>query len=465
MKSTVLSYLPIPSVLIDKKKLKIVEANNCAAEFTGMMKTELIGKHISYFIDIGHINFEQISEYQSQEHRNISFSYGINKGILVHQTIQEFPYRNEDYYLLTFRRESFKEIIEEARIGFIEDDIEGRIIYFNKHFSDMFGYSPDELKQHSHNTLVHPDDREFVGKFHQMRLQNKVVPSKYEFRGVKKNGEIFYIEISVKTILEKNGSYYGTQSYLWDVTNRKELEIQLRDAKEKAEESDRLKSAFLANISHEIRTPLNGILGFTSLLGDTTITDEQREKYRKIISESGNRLLSVINDVMDISKIEAGEVNVYRDQLNIDSLLQEMEDFYRSKAREGVHIRYQAPANNADIHIYTDKTKIYQIVNNLIGNAIKFTHKGTICYGYSVNNNYLKIFVKDTGIGIPEKFKDKIFERFIQVGQSHSRDYEGTGLGLSISKKLVELLNGRIYFESKLNTGTTFFVEIPLNYS
>ncbi|MCF8404410.1 MAG: PAS domain S-box protein [Bacteroidales bacterium] len=254
----------------------------------------------------------------------------------------------------------------------------------------------------------------------------------------------------------------------------KELEdinLQLEDAKNKAEKSDKLKSAFLANMSHEIRTPMNAIIGFSELLKDTDNSPEIQNEYLDIIVNKGNLLLNIINDIIDISKVEADELEIKNCACDIDATL---EDLYLTfkKNRELVnkpHVQFQLikPESTQRHIISTDPYRLKQVLTNLIQNAIKFTRIGKITISYFVTSEgsrkVIKFSVSDTGIGIAEDKLDMVYKRFQQVDDSSTREYGGTGLGLTISKRLVELLGGKIGLESTLGKGSTFFFTIPFN--
>jgi signal transduction histidine kinase len=248
-----------------------------------------------------------------------------------------------------------------------------------------------------------------------------------------------------------------------DITVMKKTEEELIKAKERAEESDRLKSAFLANMSHEIRTPLNGILGFTELLKTSELTDKEQDDYLEIIRKGGDRLLKIINDIIDISKIESGQMLVSISKTNISEQLQTVYSFFKPEAdskRIMLINTNESPAE--DTIIDTDAQKIYAIHTNLIKNAIKFTQSGFVEFGFEKRNAHLEFFVKDTGIGISSEQKEFIFERFRQGNDTLTRNFEGTGLGLSISKAYVEMLGGKIWVESEYGKGSVFHFTIPV---
>jgi len=238
-------------------------------------------------------------------------------------------------------------------------------------------------------------------------------------------------------------------------------------AKDKAEESDKLKSAFLANMSHEIRTPLNAIIGFSKLLAKHDLSKIQREEYFTYIENSGNNLLNLINDIIDVAKIEAGQVLIKNSNCKINKILDEiLETFNKqkiTKEKENLDIILEKANPNINFNIFTDPNRFRQVISNLISNSLKFTDIGHIKFGYSyIDEKILKFFVEDTGIGIPENKIDIVFSRFGQIVDSEIRNPGGTGLGLSITKHLVEEMGGKIWFESKVGEGTTFFFTLPI---
>jgi signal transduction histidine kinase/CheY-like chemotaxis protein len=249
----------------------------------------------------------------------------------------------------------------------------------------------------------------------------------------------------------------------------KELNEQLKKAKEKAEESDRLKSAFLANMSHEIRTPMNGILGFAELLKEPLLPGNVQQEYIKIIEESGQRMLNIINDIISISKVESGEMDLTLSETNINEQIDYIFTFFKPEAAlYGIEIKIQKDLPSSEANIKTDREKIYAILTNLVKNAIKFTKNGSIVFGYNLkdrNSNiepeFLEFFVKDTGIGIPKEQQYLIFERFRQGSELLSRNYEGAGLGLSITKAYIEMLGGKIWIEREPGKGSEFRFTIP----
>ena len=246
--------------------------------------------------------------------------------------------------------------------------------------------------------------------------------------------------------------------------NRKKMDDELIEALKKAKESDRLKTAFLQNMSHEIRTPMNGILGFTALLKEPDLNIDEQHEYLRIIEKSGERMLNTINDLMDISKVEAGQMDVANSEIKINRQLDYLQSFFRSEAeKKGLKLYCEKDLPNVEATLFSDKEKLFAILTNLIKNAIKYTEKGSITFGYIKKEQSFEFFVKDTGIGISKKKLKSIFDRFVQVHQDLTSKYEGTGLGLSITKAYVELLGGKIGVKSEYGKGSVFYFEIPVN--
>lgn len=246
-----------------------------------------------------------------------------------------------------------------------------------------------------------------------------------------------------------------------DITERKKMVEDLIDAKEKAQQSDRLKSSFLANMSHEIRTPMNGILGFLELLSEPDLGEDVKAGYLDIVKKSGQRLLSTINDIIEISKIESGDMQLCSQEINVSQFLSYYYDFFLPQAKgKGLQLEFVQCKTDTET-IFTDKSKLDSILTNLIKNAIKFTEKGRIEFGCEQKDSHTLLFyIKDTGKGIDPDKIDQVFERFMQADNLNTRGYEGSGLGLSITKAYVEHLGGKIWVESEPGKGSCFYFTI-----
>ncbi len=284
--------------------------------------------------------------------------------------------------------------------------------------------------------------------------------------------------VAVIAVANKNTDYEKTDIQqltllmdgMWRIVSQRKYQRELQEAKNKAEESDKLKSSFLANMSHEIRTPMNGIVGFVDLLQKKQLKEESRKKYIDIIQSSTTQLLNIVNDILEIAKIDTGQVELKRSgyQLNLlmDELCMQYTNECRNKEKKQLEIVCKKGLGDDDSHILVDPSRLRQVLTNLMSNAMKFTRKGKVVFGYEQQRkNELIFYVKDTGIGIKKEKQQVIFERFRQEDESHTRKYGGTGLGLSISKGLVNLMGGEIWVESESKKGATFFFTLPLKKS
>ena len=265
-----------------------------------------------------------------------------------------------------------------------------------------------------------------------------------------------YVHVLANPVLDENKELLGVVVKKEDISKLKKIENELRIAKEKAEESDRLKSAFLANMSHEIRTPLNAIVGFSGLL---TATDdlEEKEEYTKIIDSNNDLLLQLINDILDLSKIEAGTLEFKMAEVNLNRILEDMENSFQLKVGNNVQLSFTERLSHCSI--WTDKNRLSQVISNFLTNAIKFTKEGSITFGYQLRKHDLYFFVTDTGCGIKQENVNRIFDRFVKLNSFA----QGTGLGLSISQMIIQKLGGKIGVESKEGEGSTFWFTLPDN--
>jgi PAS domain S-box-containing protein len=354
-------------------------------------------------------------------------------------------------------------LIQTASAIVVALDPEGKVRVFNKAAEKITGYSSEEIKNRNWFSQLVPKDRypHVWEEFN--RLSAGGVPRNFENPILTRDGEERIIMWQNNEILE-NGRVTGIISFGIDITEMRKYEAELSIAKERAEESDRLKSAFLANMSHEIRTPMNAILGFAELLKEPNLTGEEQEKYIRIIEKSGARMLSVINDIIDISKIESGVMEVYYQKINVHEMVDFVSHFFSAEAEQkGLALVCRNPLGEDRAWIHSDREKLFTILSNLVKNAIKFTSEGSIEFGYESNGHQLDFFVRDTGIGIGPEGLDAIFERFVQAKLNERHTTEGTGLGLAISKAYVQMLGGDIRVESTPGVGSVFYFSIPTN--
>jgi len=353
-------------------------------------------------------------------------------------------------------------VVEQAPASVVITNPQGDIEYVNEKFCWVTGYTREEA--------IGKNPRILNSGHHPFQFYKELwdtILSGSDWSGDilnrKKNGDLYWESALISPLVTNGGEITHFVGIKEDITDKKKLFDELVKAKEKAEESDRLKSAFLANMSHEIRTPMNGILGFASLLKNPKLSGEMMNEYINIMEISGARMLNIINDLIDISKIESGQMKVVLSEFNINEQAEYVYSFFKPEVeRKGLLLLLKKglPVNEAVIN--SDREKINAILVNLVKNAIKFTDKGTIVFGYKKSEDHLEFFVKDTGIGVEKNKLKAIFERFVQADLDGSKVYEGAGLGLSISKAYIEMLGGRIWVESELGKGTQFYFTIPV---
>jgi PAS domain S-box-containing protein len=358
--------------------------------------------------------------------------------------------QNERYNQLLF---------EILPIGLALTKQNGNFIYVNKAFTQIVGYSAEEVLNLSYWELT-PSNYNEQEKEQLDNLNNSGFYGPYEKEYFNKMGALVPVRLYGRFI-EIDG-----EKFIWssveNISERKQSERLLVEAKEKAEESDRLKTAFLQNMSHEIRTPLNSICGFSERLNLPEIDDDKRKKYTEIILSSSNQLLSIVNDILTISSLDTKQERLNIEVVNVNSILSEqLAIFHQQTSSKGVALKLSKPLPDKNTFIYADKAKLTQVITNLLSNAIKFTDNGEILFGYNLKNSDLEFFVKDTGIGIEESKYLSIFNRFVQADKSIQQNFGGTGLGLSICKGFIELMKGNIWVESTLGKGSSFYFTIP----
>jgi PAS domain S-box-containing protein len=374
--------------------------------------------------------------------------------------------------------ENFRQLSENINDAFWLRTLDHKILFANPACVKIVGKKFLRVFQdlEHYKNWIHPDDRERVVKSRENNLKFPEKNHLYEHRIIRTNGSVRWLWIRTFPVYNEKGKLYRRAGIASDITEQKNLLSELLIAKEKAEQSDKLKSAFLANMSHEIRTPMNGILGFAELLKDGFITEKEKVEYLKIIDSNGKQLLSLINDIIDVAKIEAGQININKSYTQLNPFLKETYQLFLAEQirlnKQGVILNIKIPFNENNI-IQTDLIRLQQILNNLLNNAFKFTSKGSINFGYEIINNngsaYYQFFVADTGIGIEEKVQELIFKRFGQVLTKQQKNKQGTGLGLAISKGLIDLLGGKIWLESSpeniskgISGSSIFYFTIPV---
>ncbi len=363
---------------------------------------------------------------------------------------------------------SIKAIVDTAADGIITIDVKGRVLTFNPAAEKMFGYKAQEVIGQNVNMLMGAPHRRAHDGYIKRYLetgQTRVIARNSEVHGQGKNGEQFPIHIAVsEMIVGKKKQFTGI---LRDVTQIKKTQKDLVRAKEGAEAANRAKSEFLANMSHEIRTPMNSILGFTTIL-EEQITNKQQKQYIALIRSSGEALLTLINDILDLSKIEAGKVELAYEAINPIAIFEEVIELFSQKAAaKGLNLTLHSDVNMPS-YLLLDEIRLRQILLNLVGNAVKFTPSGSInlnvqALKYEGDNDWVDFIfsVADTGIGIPEEQREAIFKAFEQQRGLDHTQYGGTGLGLAITKRLVNMMGGRVALSGEQGQGSLFTVTLP----
>ena len=462
-------------LIIDPETANIIDGNSAATDFYGYTREELQTMNISDIntlpidklkteidkvLENSKVNFEFVHRCKDGTLKNVEvFSSKIDVAgrTLLHSIIHDITDKAEAHKYITL----LSKAIEHLPVSVVITDAKGYIEFVNPKFSEVTGYLADEVignkagifRSGKYDTAFYKELWNTInsGNSWQGEMQNR-----------KKDNTLFWENVFIAPIFNNDNSITNFVSVKEDITEKRSMVSELVAAKEKAVENDKLKTSFLMNMSHEIRTPLNGILGFANIIIEEPHDTQATREYGSIIKQSGMQLLNLINDLIDISKIEAGVEKVKISKVQPASVLHEVAQQLQKMANEkNIRIVTVIPENLADHTIRTDPYKLHQILLNLANNAIKFSTKGTIECGISLNDKNLVIYIKDEGIGIPDDMKDQIFNRFFQVKSEPYANNDGVGLGLAICKGLIELLNGNIWLESEPNKGSTFFISLP----
>jgi two-component system, sensor histidine kinase and response regulator len=353
----------------------------------------------------------------------------------------------------------FKALFDNAPLAIFRLDKDLRVIEYNHRFKKMFGYSEeDDMDNFTKTDML--ADAELGSLILETVMETKEVNTEIMLK--RKNGESFIANLTL-ALLEEGFEEVTIEGIVEDITQVAKARDEIIRAKDKAIEADRLKSLFLANMSHEIRTPMNAIIGFTNMLREENISSEERNSFIDVIQSNGNSLMTLIDSIVDFSKLESDQMVVSKGEFNFKPLYDSICEFTANllKTEEKTHIQLiKTIPENPDIRIVSDRHRLNQVINHLVLNAVKFTDQGEIEIGYYQNNEKFIIFVRDTGIGIPPKKHKAIFERFTKVNNDKNRLYGGTGIGLTISKGLMKLMNGKIKLESEEGKGSTFYIEM-----
>ncbi|MBN1927171.1 MAG: response regulator [Prolixibacteraceae bacterium] len=460
--------IPIPALIININNSRISPNKEC---------NDLFGREINTIDDLNQlivkgVDFGTIPQKKSKKFASIKHPTGITKQV----EITYAGISNEELFVTfnefqlninqIFRNNDFLNIFNDAPVGIILKNIDfDETLYVSPYLLSKTGYSFEEIAALSWEELTYDED---IPKQKSLleKLNNNSLDSYFlEKRLLSKTGKIYWFSEFVRIFQINNQKYQFV--LLRDISVEKEIETELQRAKHKVEEAERLKSAFLDNLPHEIRTPLHAITGFTSLLSDSNLSVDERQEYVKFIQDSSNDILNLMDNIIEIAKLETNQVKPKKEKCYINSIFDKLLTDIESKQNilEKTDIEIRVNRGNPDplFMIFSDPERIYQIISHLLNNALKFTEKGFIEFGFFLsNNNRIAFYVKDSGIGIPSNQQEIIFRKFGKSGNINTNKNRGTGLGLTLSKKLVELLNGEIKVESREGEGSAFTFHLPI---
>ncbi len=473
-------------LILDVETGMIIDVNPFLIQLLGYSKNKFMEKavwEIGFFKDIienrekfmelqdkGYVRYENLPLETSDGHmidvEFVSNVYSEGSKNVIQCNIRDISKRIKTENELIRTNKFLDSIIENIPdMIFIKESNNLNFVMVNCAGENLMGISRDELLGRNDFDFFPKEQAEmFVNADKKVLREKKMIDIPEELIQTKNQG-IRILHTKKVPIMNNEGEPKFLLGISEDITVRKQKEDELKIAKEKAEESNRLKSAFLANMSHEIRTPMNGILGFAGLLKEPGLSGDEQDKYIEIIEKSGARMLNIINDIISISKIESGLMEISVFETNINEQVKFLYEFFKQEAEnKGIKIFLTCTLPVHECIIRTDREKIFGIMTNLVKNAIKFTQDGFIEIGCEKAGNDVLFHIKDTGVGIDPKKQKTIFERFRQGSESLSRNYEGAGLGLSISKAYVEMLGGKIWVKSKPGEGSVFYFTIPINH-
>ncbi len=465
-------------LLIDPSTGDIVDANQAAENFYGWKREQMLTMRIQ---DVNMLGEDVLSFLErARTETGIRFEFNHRRADGSIREVEVFANKigllgkehiHSIIHDITDRKSAEKQLkmlnraVEQSPVSVMITNREGNLVYVNPMFTEITGYTYEEVIGKNPNILqsrAYPEN--YFKELWDTILSGKVWRG--EFLNKKKNGELYWEKSVITSIVNSKGEISSFIAVQEDISVMKKLEQDLIAAKEKAEESDALKTAFLHNISHEIRTPINAIVGFSEFLADNNLDDEKRGKFVSIIVESSNQLLGIINDVMSMATIEAGQEQLVEKDICINSVFGHLHQQYQHKAQhKSLDFQIFTSLNDEQATMLVDDNKLSQVLSCLINNAIKFTQEGFVSVGYTLKDNFIEFYVKDSGIGISPDLHDKIFHRFRQADNSHTRKYGGSGLGLAIADAYIKLMGGEIWLNSEHGKGSEFYFTIPYKQS
>lgn len=509
---TILNETPVGIIYFDSNTI-ITELNPAMEDIFGLKKSKIIGRNLSEIVTDERVKkvlkdtftkgkgyFE--GEYHSVISKKVSYLKAIGKGIKNSKgkiiaglgLVEDISLEKRAELLLAEQQKMLESILEGTNAGTWDWDIISGDLKINDRWAEIMGYTVEELSPVSVNTWrnnVHPDDLKIANKELEKHLHGETDYYNVEFRQPHKKGKWVWVNARGKVSeRDHEGSALRMSGTHIDISNRKSIELELQHqneeyealneelnanlektqklniklekALEKAKESDRLKNAFLANMSHEIRTPMNGILGFARLLESEDLSDEQLSKYVGVIKKTGKRMLSTINGIIDISRIESNQVEINISKVDISMIMDELYQFFQLESKEkNIELIINLNLKKSEYQIITDGSMLNAVLINLVKNAFKYTKEGKIEIGCIFAEGVFSFFVKDSGIGIETNRQKAIFDRFVQADIEDKYAYEGSGLGLSISQAYIEMLGGKIWVKSQKGVGSTFHFTLP----
>ncbi|MCF6240345.1 MAG: PAS domain S-box protein [Bacteroidales bacterium] len=465
----------------------IVYSNKQAAKIFGQKMQDFIHKNIADFIGQSELNRLTQTYFKSRTNKedDLPLETGFVKPdgniCYIELKISTFSLKSEKSRFIFIRDITRRKLIEQlhqrdrhileqaqkiAKLGSWELNLKNKEFYCSDEV-----YRILEVQNHTKSVKVNwlinfvpKEERKALFKAFLHAYRNNV-QCEHQFPIVTAKGKEKIIQAHSQVYSTDKGGKYFIGTWL-DITERIRAERQLKEAKKRAEESDRLKSAFLANMSHEIRTPMNAIIGFANLLKIPDLDEQNKFEYLNHIIQSGDNLLNLINDIIDVSKIEAEQLKIEKSPVNINELLNQLHSRYEElltlKQPGEIKLYLEKALPGEGISIESDPYRLQQVISNLLNNAIKFTKSGRIDFGYTLENSHVKFFVRDTGLGVPKDKEQFIFTRFGKLEDPEKFNQSGTGLGLSISKSLIQLLGGNMWLNTDYKNGAEFFFTIPL---
>ncbi len=461
-------------LLINPSDGSIVNANKAAAIFYGWSTSELKKMKIHQINALNEKDLKLQSNGENHFEYQHFLSDGRIKDVEIYSSNVDVAGKNLTYCVvfdITDKKEAEKQLnllsksVEQSSVSIVITNADGIIEYVNKNFTEVTGYTASEAIGQNPRVLKsgeHPDDF-YTEMWTSLLLGNTWTG---EIQNKRKNGTLYWENAIISPITNTKGEITHFVAAKEELTEKKKLIKELIRAKEKAEENDRLKTAFLANLSHEVRTPMNGILGFSDLLRTPDLSSERQKEFINAIELSGIRMLNTITDMVEISKIETKQVKPEIRLFNLNQLIRELHATHKSEASlKNIEFTCSCELDDKISLLLSDERILTRILSNLINNAIKFTKQGSVSFGYRTHKSKIDFFVSDTGIGLTPKQEEIIFQKFMQADTSYVREYEGLGLGLSISMALAEILNGKISVKSTLGKGSIFTIELPLQTS